>query len=469
MSTEREPVDALPAWLGPGLDYCLSWFAFQQRSADLPGLQLAIAREGRIVRRLALGRASIATGAPLTHRHRLRVASHSKTFTAVAILRLVEAGRLRLDDPVGRHVAGLHPTTAQASIAQLLTHTAGVTRDGADGGQWQNLRPFRGRDELIADLALAPVLEANTRLKYSNHGYGLLGLVVAAVTGEPYADWVDANVVKAAGLRDTSVDAPVAAGVPLADGHGSALLLGTRFAVPMDQPTHALAPATGFVSTASDLARFFAALAPGARSSLLSVASRRELVRRQWPVPDTSFERHYGLGVMQGGEGDWAWFGHSGVFPGCQSHTAVLPRHGLAISLVLNAVDLAPATLVDGAIDILRQFAAHPSPRGAAARWQGRWWSHWSVSDLVAFGDRVLVAVPGQLNPFADAVVIGAIDGDAGLIERAGGFLSHGEPARLVRDARGRPRELWLGGSRLLPEAAAAREVRAKYARPRDA
>ena len=76
--------------------------------------------------------------------------------------------------------------------------------------------------------------------------------------------------------------------------------------------THALAAATGFVSTAGDLARFFASLLPDAKRSVLSVESRREMGRRQWREPHSSLARWYGLGTICGTLGDWDWCGHSG-------------------------------------------------------------------------------------------------------------------------------------------------------------
>src|SRR3546814_13420854 len=80
-----------------------------------PGCVIAIARRGRVVLERAFGVADLATGEPLTPRHRFRVASHSKTFTATGILRLREAGRLRLDDPAGDHVRDRKSTRLNSS------------------------------------------------------------------------------------------------------------------------------------------------------------------------------------------------------------------------------------------------------------------------------------------------------------------------------------------------------------------
>jgi D-alanyl-D-alanine carboxypeptidase len=236
----------MPNWLQPALAYVGSWLELQVRHARLPGLSLAVAERGRVVLERAYGVANIVTGEALTPEHRFRVASHSKTFTAAAVMKLREAGRLRLDDMAGSYVSGLHRSVARVTIAQLLSHTAGIVRDGMDAGQWQDQRPFLNEQELRAALAEARILPANTRFKYSNHGFGLVGLIIEAVTGEPYASWVAREIADASGLLHTVPDGPAATGVPFARGPAMPLLLGERFLIPADNPTNALAAATGF-------------------------------------------------------------------------------------------------------------------------------------------------------------------------------------------------------------------------------
>ena len=85
--------------------------------------------------------------------------------------------------------------------------------------------------------------------------------------------------------------------------------------------------------------RFFSQLSPKAERSILSPLSRREMSRRLWPDEESSLGRHYGLGTISGGDGDWRWFGHSGGFQGVITRTAILPEQGFTISVLTNAVD----------------------------------------------------------------------------------------------------------------------------------
>lgn len=453
---------AVPAWLTAALDYLPRWLEHQMRITEQPGLQLAVLHRGQPLLVQAFGHADAPAGVKLTPRHAFRVASHSKTFTAAAVLKLREQGRLQLDDPIGRHVSGLHPRVAAVTLAQLLSHSAGLVRDGADAGQWAERRPFLNEAELRADLAAGPTLEANTRFKYSNHGYGLLGLAIQAVTGEPYAAWVGREIVAATGLRDTWPDLPARGRQPrLASGHSARWPLGQRLTIPAAMSTNALAAATGFVSTAADLARFFGSLSPLADGSVLGVDSRRELTRRQWPEPHAAAPRWYGLGCMQGTLGAWDWFGHTGGFPGTLSRTCVVPAQQLALSMLTNAADGPAQAWMDGALRLLQACAAHGAPTRRSAAWKGRWWSLWNVVDLLPVADKVLVANPALANPLLDAPEIGELRGRRGRIIAANGYASHGEPAQLT--GTGATARLKLGGTTLLPEAAAARELRSRY------
>ncbi|HTZ37256.1 MAG TPA: serine hydrolase domain-containing protein [Stellaceae bacterium] len=452
-------------WLGAALDYIPRWIEHQMRLSELPGCVVAIAERGRIVFDEAWGHADLARGVALTARHRFRVASHSKSFTAAGIMKLREQRRLSLDDPAGRYVAGLHPAVGRATIAQLLSHSAGIIRDGLDSGQWQDRRPFASEVELRAALAEKPVLAANTRFKYSNHAYGLAGLVIEGLVGEPYAAWIKRAIVDPAGLAETAPDIAAAGPGPIARGHSGKWPAGRRLVIPGDNPTGALAAATGFVATAADLARFFAQLDPATRGGVLSPASRREMIRRQWRDPQHSVERYYGLGIRSGTVHGWDWFGHSGGFQGFITRTAVLPEHGLCASILTNAADGLANEWIDALIHIMATFARHGAPAPRLADWSGRWWSLGGAFDLVPMGRAVLVADPDLPAPFADASELAIGGADRGRIVRASGTANHGESVRLVRDASGRPREFWLGGGKLLPEAAAAAELVERYGR----
>ena len=449
-------------WLPAALDYVASWLEFQRRFHDQPGCAVAIADKGEIVLEAAFGSADFSTGEALTPRHGFRIASHSKSFTAAGILHLAEQGHLRLDDKAGAYVDGLHPDVAAVTLTQLLSNSAGLLRDGVDCGQFFDRKPYLQKDELLADLARPPVFPASQRLKYSNHGFGLLGLVIEAVTAEPYSDWIAREIVAPAGLKETRPDITLWTG-PMAKGHSGTQPLGRRVVIPADNPGNAMVSAAGFVATAADIARYIAQLSPKAERSMLSALSRREMTRRLWPDAESSLGRHYGLGTISGGNDGWDWVGHSGGFQGFITRTATVPEQGLTVSVLTNAIDGLAHPWLDGVIQIFKTFAEHGAPTPATERWRKRLWTIWGAGDLVPVEGKVLMANPALFNPFLDAGEVVPDSEDQGRIVKASAFASPGEPVKLIRNAAGEIEEAWLGAARVIGEEALKAEMLGRY------
>lgn len=216
---------------------------------------------------------------------------------------------------------------------------------------------------------------------------------------------------------------------------------------------------------AGDLARFFAQLDPTARKSVLSVGSRREMIRRQWREPHLSVERHYGLGIRTGMTAGWEWFGHNGGFQGFITRTAVFPGHGLSVSILTNAIDGLAEQWLDGVTQILATFAKNGAPSPRVRDWTGRWWTLWRAVDFVPMGHKVIVAKPDLLTPFTDASELLVIGEDCARIALASGTGSHGENVRRVRSPEGKAAAIWFGGGQLLPEAELVDEITDRYGR----
>jgi len=453
-------------WLAAALDYIPRWLDFQMAASQQPGCIIAIAHRGNVVLERAFGSANLDTGEELTPRHRFRVASHSKSFTAAGIMKLREQRKLKLDDAAGDYVEGLHPEVARATIAQLLSHTAGIIRDGEDAGQFLDRRPYLNEAELRAELKLPIVIASGTRMKYSNHGFGLLGLIIKAITGDPYAKWIKREIVDAAGLKETKPDMPLPRGTPFARGHTGRILLGRRLVVPGNNPCNAIDAAGGFVSTAADIARYFAQLAPNARNSVISAASRREMTRRQWRNPNASIESYYGLGTMSGTANGWDWFGHGGGLQGYISLTRAYPSQQLTVVVLTNAIDGWAHLWVDGITGILQAFARNGAPSRKVKDWNGRFWTLWGAADLVPMGNKVVWLAPGFINPMADAAEITVTGRNRGKITLANGYGSYGEQVRCARAKSGKIIEL-SSATRFLPAARVARELEQRYGKKR--
>ena len=233
----RASTEGLEKWAAAALDYLPRWTRLPDAARpNSPGCSIAVAHRGKLVLEAAFGHADLARGVALTPRHRFRVASHSKTFTAAGMLKLREQGRLRLDDPVGRLSTACTRRSPRRRWRSCSRTARAWCATAPMRGQWADRRPFLDEAALRADLADGPTIEANTRFKYSNHGFGCSGLAIEAITGERYADWIAREIVAASGLHETPADAPTAARHAVRARPQRELPLGSRLAIPRRQP-----------------------------------------------------------------------------------------------------------------------------------------------------------------------------------------------------------------------------------------
>jgi D-alanyl-D-alanine carboxypeptidase len=437
-------------------DYLRSWLAYRYEYSNLTGYVAAISWKGDMVLNEACGLADVGRGTVLEPGHIFRVASHSKTFTATALMQLAEEGRLRLDDPVANFLPWLSAHRdhrfRQVSLHQLATHGSGVTRDGRDCDFWQLEQPFPDADQLRDEvLSSALVTEPNLALKYSNIGYSLLGMVVEEASGQAYADYVNDHIVKPLGLSSTGPEWQ-GRGPEAVTGHTRRDAKGERRGIPVVN-TAAMAPATGFYSTAEELCRYFTAHMCGS-GRLISDASKREMQRVQWhvhkPAPDV--HEDYGLGLhLEEVEGR-ATFGHGGGFPGQITRSVADPASGLVVVVLTNCADGPASEMARGIFGVLDFFDRHREP--ARARWkglEGRYANLWSVRDLVGAGSRLLVTSPDTWRPLKECDELEPVRGDTWRIADTSSFGSAGELVTFRRED-GVVKQARFGGMSAWPE-----------------
>ena len=438
--------------------YADSWVALRARTQRVPGVQVAVAVAGEVLLSSAHGFARLPetngegdSGEELTTRHLYRIASHSKTFTATAVMQLVEAGKVRLDDTVDEHVAALAGSPiGDRTLAELLAHGGGVVRDTHDADFWQLQREFPDSEALLAACLDAPdVLERNERFKYSNIGYGLLGLVVEAVSGQPYADYVAAQVLGPLGLRDTGPELDETRSADYVTGYSSLAAYDRR--LPIDAvDTRALAAATGFWSTAEDLCRYAAGHVLG-DERLLSDASKRRKQRGEWDVQGT--DDRYGLGFDIHTIGERRLIGHGGGFPGHITRTLLDPVDGLTVVVLTNAIDGPAKELAQGIVKVVDAALDAPDEREDAAdlaSYTGRFAALWGVSDIADLGGRLRLVQPNQPDPTVAMGKLEVVDADTLQIADVTGFASPGEQVRYIR-SDGRVARVVVGGMSAVP------------------
>ena len=442
--------------LRDGVAYADQWVSYQQERRELPGVVVAIQHDDTLLLCKGYGHADLERQIPMTPEHIFRIASHSKMFTATAIMQLVEAGKLRLDDPLADCIPWLRDQSGltRVTIRQALNHTTGIVRNGDDADYWQLDQPFPDDEELRRLVEHGGVvLDANTSFKYSNIAYALLGIVIEAASGEPYNAYVTRHIIKPLGLDDTGPDTDADCRARLATGY-TARWFGLPHRPLPDVTTGALASATGFYSTAADLCRYAAGHFFG-NETLLSDAAKREMQQPYWEVAQT--DMHYGLGFAIHEIGGRRFVGHGGGFPGHATMTLFDPSDRLVVVALTNEVSGPAGMLAHGILTTiafaLQQKSATEGSASARERFAGRFANIWGVTDVAAFGDALVSLHPESDDPVKLVTKLAVEDERTLRATETNGMAAPGEAVRYVRDATGHVAKVIMGGTSAYPVA----------------
>lgn len=437
--------------LDRAVKYIDSWLRFKFERSELPGMVVAIAHKGEQLLLRPYGYANIEAKEKMTADHVFRIASHSKTFTGTAVMQLQEKGKLRLDDYVVKYVPWLKQHKDErwqkVTIRQLLSHSAGVIRDGEDADYWLVEKPFPNQAELKAAILKSKlVFDTNIKQKYSNYGYSVLGEVIARVEGQPYNDYVTQNIIEPLGLKNTT---------PEYDATRGKYVTGYTRQEPhkrkaLSHPdTHAMSAATGFCSTAGDLCKYFSAHFVGS-GKMLDDESRKEMQRTQSisRTPE-DYPEEYGLGLGVYFVDKHRIFGHGGGFPGHITKTMCDAENEVVVCVLTNCIDGNAEEIARGIWSVIYKFkdAASTKPEHDLASFEGRFMNIWGVSDFVALGNSIYEADPLQWSPFNSTVELERVDSKTLRYKRTYMVLSPGE--NVVYDDDGSIRS---SGATMLPE-----------------
>ena len=350
-----------------------------QSEHRLPSVAAAVVVRGEPVLETAIGFAD-AEGREAAPDMQYRIGSITKTFTAAAVMALVDEGAVGLDDPVGKHVteAGDRPLT----IRRLLSHSSGLQREPPGSGWETMVVPTTA--ELLASLDQAEqALEPGRWWHYSNLAYFLLGEVVARLNGKPYPQVVEELLLGPAGLGRTSWQ-PVA---PVATPYYVDPYSGVLEPEPdIPEPT----PTGGLWSTAGDLCRWGSWLREREAMHVVQVMADPE----GWSLA-------HGLGLMLYRRGDRILYGHDGAMPGFLASLQCSREEDVQAAVLANAttpaiaVTLLALKLAERAIELHPRepeiWRGQQAPPPDIEALLGIWWSEgsqfvfsWSDGNLEA-------------------------------------------------------------------------------------
>lgn len=334
----------------PVVDELFSTFA---KANHVPGIAYGVIIDGKLAHAGTAGLRDIESNAPVDSTSVFRIASMTKSFTALSILKLRDDGMLSLDDPAERYVPELralsYPTTdsPRLTIRHLLSHSEGFPEDNPWGDQQLN----RTDDEMAAMMRSGIPFSnpPGIAYEYSNYGFAILGRIVARVSGQPYATYLREKILEPLGMHSTTMEAAQVPASRLARGYRWE---DERWKLEPPLPDGSFGAMGGMLTSIDDLARWvgflMGAWPPRSDPDVgpVSRASVREM-QQLWRIRParvthtggrdvlTVLGYGYGLRISQTCDFDYV-VAHSGGLPGYGSQMRWLPNYGIGIIALGN-------------------------------------------------------------------------------------------------------------------------------------
>ena len=423
----------------------------------LPALSIALVDDQQTVWARGFGLANPAASTPATAATPYRVASVSKLFTDIAVMQLVEEGRVALDTPVTRYVPDIHPGDPfgqPITLRELLSHRSGLVREPPVGNYFDPTSPSLAATARSLD-STTLVYAPGARTKYSNAAIALAGYVVERVTGEPFAARLQRSVLSPLGMTSSSFEP---SGALLAGrAHGQ---MWTTDGRTFDAPTFPLgiSPAAELTTSMLDLGKFLSALFAGGVGSGGRILADSTLAQ-MWGVQfgGAGQTSGFGLGFAISRLDGHQWIGHNGWHYGFGTQVAALPqdRLGVAVSTTVDAGMAVPSRVANAALRLMlaakegrplppvEVTAAVPPPDAArlAGRWRGRSLGlDLDVRDGVLWMQPVSGGYVTPLRALGDTLVVDGRVAYGERIQRGPGYLVYeGDTLRPSPDPEPQP------------------------------
>ena len=296
-------------------------------ASGAPGMAYAIVDNGEI-RSGARGVTLAGGDRAVTPDTPFLIGSISKSFTALAIMQLVEAGQIDLDAGVATYLDVFRGRPSGAiTIRKLLSHTSGYSTVQGNSMHEDKTLSEQGLADHVARIAgWEPAYLPGERWEYSNANYQVLGAVIEAVSGQDYASYVQANILIPLGMSNSFVSDGREPG-QIAVGHRP--WFGGNRAYETGRTERANAPAGGIFASANDLALYLAMMVNG-KDDIISAASKAAMLR-----PASEVSPFYGLGWFIDDEARTAY--HSGLVPGTETLATLAPAQHKGVVVLVNS------------------------------------------------------------------------------------------------------------------------------------
>jgi CubicO group peptidase (beta-lactamase class C family) len=337
------------------------------KAFDVPGIAVAVVKDGQVVMAKGYGVRSLATKEPVDANTLFGIASNTKAFTTAALGLLVEEGKLRWDDKVTTYIPEFKMydpyATAEFTVRDLLCHRSGLGLGAGDLMQFPDSADFTVADVIHSLRYFKPVSSFRSKFDYDNSLYIVAGEVVARVSGQPWTTFVETRLLKPLGMsRSATLYARLPDPSNVIDGHGP--VDGKVQVIRRDMNT-LLGPAGGIYSSVADLSKWAMMLlgGPGAPAPLLTPKTQWELwspqtILRVGQVPEKylpfSYNTHfsaYGLGWFLRDVRGYKEVSHTGGEVGMVTEVKLIPELHLGIIVLTNQESGAAFTAISNTIE----------------------------------------------------------------------------------------------------------------------
>lgn len=418
-----------------------TWLDYRIRSGNALGYQLCIRKNGQIIFEKAYGHREDG-GLPLNVSDRYCLGSQTKAYTSCIVLKLIELGKLSFSTKLIEFVPELfgHKDTrlSTVTVADLLSHRAGLARD-YEGSIFEEKDSTFPRDatysEVIESLKKESLIyDPQTKTKYSNAGYVLLGLIAERASGMSYQELIETYINSQLHESDVVLAATASTtGYEILPGHTHRINGGQRLRFPCI-PMKAGNAAAGVCASSRGASEFFHELLFGQR--LISAEMQQRLVDDLWVVMNYPASK-YGYGLICGRVGGETYLGHVGEFPGYSTQTFAIGEGKYVISLCMNTCETLGKEIFTGITKILLSFCKLFEDEDSI-----------SVSDpmidkwhsfILVVGKKTALCVPLETwTPHRSAVVLLGDEKSGYISQSQDGYWNVGEKLVLIKDETGR-------------------------------
>jgi len=425
------------------------WLDAQRDFDNLPGISVSIVSDQEMLWSGAYGMANIEENVKADPNTLCSICSVSKLFTAIAIMKLYDEGKLRLDDKIDDllpwyNLQQQYTESGPITVRALLSHSSGLPRENTFS-HWNGPDYFfPSKEEIKTKLSTQETLyPASTYYQYSNLALTLLGYVIEEITGKTYENYVKENILLPLNLSDTTPEMPKSLhGNQLAIGYGNLSREGVRARLNFFE-ANGVNAAAGFSSNVEDLAKFASwqfRLRDTTITEILKPSTLKNMHNVHWIDSDWKGTRGLGFGVYKGPNGD-KWVGHGGYCPGYQTSFNMHLDSKFAYTVMINANGVNPNKYVYGIHELLKKVK--PKEDIELEENKINWteyegYYYWDISEEVYIssweGKLMLLNLPSK-SPAESMTLYKHIDGDTFQRIRSNDEL--GEKLLFERDQNG--------------------------------